>query len=339
MTLVSVIVPVYGVEAYIAKTVQSVLDQTYDKFELILVDDESPDRSVEICQRFEDSRITIVHQKNRGLAGARNTGIRHAQGTYLAFLDGDDLWQPTKLERHVEHLEQNPDVGLSFSPSALIEEAGEPTGTYLTPRLQAITAEYLFRNNPIGNGSAPVIRRSALEAIAVQQDRYGQVETFYFDEDFRRSEDIECWLRICLLTTWQIEGIAEPLTLYRINAGGLSASLVQQFDSWQQVLQKVTTYAPERVAQWGQLSLAYRSRVLSRKAVRLRNGAMARHFAQQMLASDWRILQQEPAPTLRVLGGAGLLTILPYPLYRLAESGVAQLMGAWQRQKISTSGR
>ena len=83
MTLVSVIVPVYGVEAYIAKTVQSVLDQTYGNFELILVDDESPDQSVEICQKFEDSRITIVHQKNRGLAGARNTGIRDWKSTRL----------------------------------------------------------------------------------------------------------------------------------------------------------------------------------------------------------------------------------------------------------------
>lgn len=108
---VSVILPVYGVEKYIQQTIQSVLDQTYQNFEIIVVDDESPDKSVEICQGFDDSRITIIHQKNRGLAGARNTGIRHAKGDYLAFLDGDDLWHPEKLEKHVYHLESSPNVG------------------------------------------------------------------------------------------------------------------------------------------------------------------------------------------------------------------------------------
>ncbi|PZV06834.1 MAG: glucosyl transferase [Leptolyngbya sp.] len=339
MSLVSVIVPMYGVEAYIRDTIQSVLDQTHSQFELILVDDESPDSSVAICQEFDDSRIRIVHQKNRGLAGARNTGIRHAQGDYLAFLDGDDLWLPTKLEKHVQHLTQNPKVGLSFSPSCLIDQTGQPTGTYLTPQLKEITAEYLFRSNPVGNGSAPVIRRAVLDQVAVQQNRYGKTEAFYFDEDFRRSEDIECWLRICILTQWQLEGIAEPLTLYRVNASSLSASLVKQFESWQQVLNKVNIYAPILVEQWGQISLAYRARLLARKAIRLRNPEMAAYFTQQMLSNAPVILWQEPLRTGRIILGASLLKILPYPLYQFAESLTARFMGNIQRRQMSVSGQ
>ena len=86
MNKVSVILPVYRVEKYIGAAVESVLTQTYKDFELIIVDDGSPDRSVEICQQFTDPRITIIRQQNRGLAGATNTGIRHAQAEYFAFL-------------------------------------------------------------------------------------------------------------------------------------------------------------------------------------------------------------------------------------------------------------
>ncbi len=339
MALVSVIVPMYGVEAYIRDTIQSVLAQTYSQFELILVNDESPDGSVAICQEFNDSRIRIIHQKNRGLAGARNTGIRHAQGDYLAFLDGDDLWLPDKLEKHVEHLTQNRAVGLSFSPSRLIDQAGRPTGTYLNPQLKEITPEHLFRSNPVGNGSAPVIRRAVLEEISVQQNRYGSTETFFFDEDFRRSEDIECWMRICILTQWQLEGIPEPLTLYRVNSSSLSASLVKQFESWQQVLNKVDAYAPDLIEQWGHLSLAYRARLLARNSIRLRDPEMAVYFTQQMLSNAPAILRQEPLRTGRVIIGASLLKILPYPLYQIAESLTAYFMGSLQRRHMSMSGQ
>ncbi|NEO65733.1 MAG: glycosyltransferase family 2 protein, partial [Moorea sp. SIO4G2] len=85
MKTVSIIIPVYGVEKYIASAVQSVINQTYQNFELLIIDDESPDKSVNICRKLSDNRINIIHQTNRGLAGARNTGIRHAKGDYLAF--------------------------------------------------------------------------------------------------------------------------------------------------------------------------------------------------------------------------------------------------------------
>ncbi|NEO60828.1 MAG: glycosyltransferase family 2 protein, partial [Moorea sp. SIO4G2] len=85
MKTVSIIIPVYGVEKYIASAVQSVINQTYQNFEVLIIDDESPDQSVNICRKLSDNRINIIHQTNRGLAGARNTGIRHAKGDYLAF--------------------------------------------------------------------------------------------------------------------------------------------------------------------------------------------------------------------------------------------------------------
>lgn len=324
MVKVSVIVPIYRVEPYIHQTLTSVLAQTFEQFEVILVDDESPDRSIEICQGFSDPRLQIIHQKNRGLAGARNTGIRHARGEYIALLDGDDLWEPEKLARHVAHLDANPDVGISFSPSALMNADGHANGSYLSPKLTDIRLEDLFRQNPVGNGSAPVLRRSMLAEIAFPSSRH-RGELCYFDEDFRRSEDIECWIRICAQTPWLMEGIPAPLTRYRINAQGLSASLVKQLESWHQVLQKIRSYSPQLVQQWGDLSVAYRCRMLARQALRLRNGPLALALVKESLQADWRIVRDEPLRTLRVFVGAAVLCVWP-GLYCGAEAIALRLI-------------
>ena len=194
MKLVSVIIPIYRVEKYIAATVESVLAQTYKNFELLIVDDGSPDKSVEICQQFTDSRIRIIRQENRGVAAARNTGIRHAKGDYLAFLDADDIWLPEKLEKHVEHLNNSPTVGVSFCRSAFIDQAGKRLGIYQITKLQEITPLDILCRTPVGNGSVPVIRRQTLEDIAFVDNLYGTAEKFYFDDDrlLHPSEDVEC---------------------------------------------------------------------------------------------------------------------------------------------------
>ncbi len=334
MKKVSVIIPVYGVEKYIAATVQSVLDQTYKNFEILIIDDASPDKTIEICQKFTDTRIKIIHQANRGLAGARNTGIRHAKGEYLAFLDGDDLWLPQKLERQIAHLENSPAVGVSFSRSAFIDEMGKPLGTYQMPKLKGITTPYLLCRNPVGNGSAPLIRKEVFEAIKFTDNLHGNVEDFYFDEHFRQSEDIECWIRISIQTDWQIEGISEALTLYRVNSGGLSANMLKQLDSWEKVIEKTRSYAPEVVTQWETLARAYQLRYLARRAVRLQDGSMAVELVNRALATNWRILLQEPRRTLISVAAAYFLWLLPQSLYSQLESVALKSTGATQKRRI-----
>ncbi len=334
MKKVSVIVPVYNVECYIAETIRSVLAQTYTNFELIIVDDGSPDRSIELCYEFNDPRIRIIRQRNRGLAGARNTGIRYAQGDYIALLDSDDLWLPEKLEKHIAHLERSPRVGVSFSRSAFIDEQAQPLGVYQMPRLSGITAPYLLCRNPIGNGSAPVIRREVFEAIRFFDCPYGETEAFYFDDSFRQSEDIECWIRIVLQTNWEIEGLPEALTLYRVNTESLSANVMKQLASWEQVVAKTRTYAPEVVAEWESNARAYQLRYLSRRCVRMQNGTMAVQLFNRAIATNWRILLQEPRRTLITLAAAYLLWLMPKPFYRMSEAIALKITGATQKRQI-----
>lgn len=332
---VSVIMPVYNVEDYVADSVQSVLQQTYKNFELLIIDDESPDRSIEICKQFEDPRITIIRQKNRGLAGARNTGIRHATGEVLAFLDSDDLWAAQKLEKHIAHLQQNPLVGVSFCRSAFIDAQGKPTSYYQMPKLQGITSPLLLCRNPVGNGSAPVVRREVMEGIRFQMNLYGEVEDFYFDDRLRRSEDIECWIRISILTNWQIEGIPEALTLYRVNATGLSADIPKQLESWEAVIAKTRTYAPELVDRWAPAARAYQLRYLARRAVFLEDSRMAINFAHRAIKTYWRILITEPRRTVMTLAAAYLLHLLPRSLYHRIEAFMLKLTGASQKRRIA----
>jgi len=334
MKQVSVVIAVFRCEKYISGTVQSVLDQTYKNLEILIIDDESPDRCVEICQQFTDPRIQIIRQRNRGLAGARNTGIRHAQGEYIAFLDGDDLWLPQKLEKHVEHLKTAPHVGVSFSRSALIDETGNRLGTYLMPQLENISPECLLCDNPVGNGSAAVLRRETLDAIAFTDRLHGTPEKFYFDERFRQAEDVECWLRIAIQTQWQFAGIPEALTLYRVNSGGLSANLLKQLEYLERVIEKTRSYAPEFISEWEKPAKAYHMRYLARSAVRLKAGAIAVKLMHRALATHWRILLADPRRTLMTLAAAYLLWLLPQSIYRQIEALAAQSIGNWQKNCI-----
>ncbi len=226
MPRVSVVIPLYQTERYIAAALGSVLAQTFGDFEVIVVDDGSRDRGPDIARECGDRRVRVVTQANRGLAGARNTGIRDATGELIALLDADDLWEPTKLERHLAQLDADPGLDVSFSASRLIDEDGHDVGLVQSPLGGRLRDEDFLCRNPVGNGSAPVLRRRALDRIAFADAERGDM--CWFDESFRQSEDVECWLRLKVLGRCGFGYVDEALTLYRVNSGGLSANVEAQ---------------------------------------------------------------------------------------------------------------
>ncbi|WP_254568467.1 glycosyltransferase family A protein [Oscillatoria sp. HE19RPO] len=334
MKLVSVVVPVYNVEAYIAETIQSILKQTYSNFEILIVNDGSTDRSIEIIQTFDDPRITLIHQENQGVSAARNRGIAQAKGEYIALIDGDDIWVPEKLEKHVQHLENSPQIGLSFCRSAFIDLNGAPLGIYQMPQLTHIDLHHILCRNPIGNGSVPVIRRAALEAIKHPSTRNNGKSLAYFDENLHHLEDVECWLRIALKSEWQLEGIPEALTLYRVNLGGASTKVDQQIASLEKMLIKTATYAPELVAKWGSMARAYQLRFLSRRMVSLGHGKKAVELVNNALLTSWKIARDEPRRTFLTLAAAYSLYLLPSFIYQRLEAQGMKLTGLFQQKQI-----
>lgn len=135
--LVSVILPAYNAEAWIKESVQSILQQTYVNFELIIINDGSTDRTASILNTFQDERIKIIHQKNHGLAASLNIAIPYCSGKYIARMDADDICLPDRLKKQVDFLESNSDYGLIGANAEMIGYNGEHDGYFNHPLLSA----------------------------------------------------------------------------------------------------------------------------------------------------------------------------------------------------------
>jgi glycosyltransferase involved in cell wall biosynthesis len=307
---VSVVMPVYNAERFVATAIRSVLVQNFTDFELLIVNDGSQDSSVKICQNLADERTRILHhQGNCGVSSARNTGIAQARAGIIAFIDSDDIWAPEKLDRHVAQMRQRPDVGISYAGSKLIDEAGRSLGIYQRPVLYGVTPRDVFCGRVIRNGSVPVFRREVLDEIAWREPANGK-RLCYFDESFRQSEDVECWTRIALKSRWAFEGLAGDLTSYRINSGGISADVISQLETWDRACAKVATYAPDFVAAHGPEARARELRYLARRAFSKRDRELALKLALEALRTWPRLIRDEPIKTSITLGACGLLRMM-----------------------------
>jgi glycosyltransferase involved in cell wall biosynthesis len=307
---VSVVMPVYNAERFVATAIQSVLVQSFTDFELIIVNDASRDNSVKICQSLADGRTRILHhQKNCGVSAARNTGIANARAGIIGLIDSDDIWAPEKLDHHVAHLRGRSDVGISYAGSKLIDEAGQSLGIYQRPVLYGVTPRDVFCGRVIRNGSVPVFRREVLDEIARREPADGR-HPCYFDESFRQSEDVECWTRIALTSRWAFEGVRGELTSYRINSGGISANVIGQLETWDRACAKVATYAPDFVAAYGREARARELRYLARRAFSKRDRELALKLALEALRTWPRLIRDEPIKTSVTLSACIMLRML-----------------------------
>lgn len=297
MPKASIVVPAFNVAKTIAETLESLVAQTLRDMEIVIIDDGSSDETAQVVSPFlTDPRVRYIKQANRGLAGARNRGIAEARSAYIGFCDADDLWHADKLRQHVAHLETNPRLGLSFSGSAMIDGESQALGLSQRPRLTGIDAAHVLKRNPVGNGSAAVMRRAALEDIGFFPDGPSQRRAF-FDETFRQSEDIECWLRLALTTDWEIEGLRGDLTLYRVAGGGLSAHTGRQLASWENVINKLRPLNPAFFEQHEPAARAYQLRYLARRSVSGGDGDAAMAYLKEAFAQSFVPLREEPVKT------------------------------------------
>lgn len=216
--LVSVIMPCYNMERFIADTINSVIHQTFADWELLIVDDASTDGTVAIVQSLaeQDDRINFsANSEHAGIAPTRNSCIKKAKGRFLAFLDADDIWHPEKLERQL-HFMLDRHIGFSYSSYDLIDESGKPMEKTIKTAGDLDYKAYL-RNTIIG-----------CSTVMVDIDVIGPVEV----PDFRTSEDTATWLDI-LKKGFKAYAIEEPLTFYRIRSHSASSNkLKASADLW-----------------------------------------------------------------------------------------------------------
>lgn len=207
--LVSVVIPTYNRASVLSAALESVLAQTYPATEIVVVDDGSTDETRTILNRYADRvrQVTIEHSGSPAVA--RNVGLRHVTGTYIAFLDSDDYWLPTKLARQVAAMEADPQLALvSTNAFSQFEPAGPLGGLYLAmdERLFNRGLAGLIQDNFIITSTA-LVRRSVLTEIGGFSEQAGLIGC----------EDYDLWLR---LAAWaEIKVINEPLAVYRHNTG------------------------------------------------------------------------------------------------------------------------
>ena len=201
-SLVSIIMPSYNAAAFIAQSIDSVLQQSYSNWELLITDDRSSDNTIEIINQYvaKDDRIKLFIQPQNGGAGkARNNSIAQANGDYIAFLDSDDLWYPEKLEKQIAFMQQS-GAALTYTGYRKFTEAGLQ-GVVTPPK--KVNYRKLLNSNVIG----------CLTAI-YDAKQLGKV----YMPSIRKRQDMALWLSILKKTPWAY-GLTETLAQYRVDSG------------------------------------------------------------------------------------------------------------------------
>ncbi len=209
--LVSIITPMYNSEKFIDETIKSVLNQTYKEWEMIVVDDNSADKGAEIVERYAnlDERIKLIRlNKNQGGAVARNIAIKNSHGDYIAFLDSDDIWTPTKLEVQLRFMQEN-NYPFTFTAYQQITEEGKKTKKIIKVPSTLNYRQALLKN-PIG-----------CLTVIYDVQKLGKV----YMPLIRKRQDYALWLKI-LKKGITGHGLNENLAYYRLRKNSVSSNKI-----------------------------------------------------------------------------------------------------------------
>ncbi len=231
---VSVIIPAFNAAEFIAEALESVFGQTFPEYEVIVVNDGSPDTT-----EFEKSlapyidRLVYLKQENLGPSAARNAGVMKAQGEFVAFLDSDDVWEPNYLATQMKALDENPGLDLIYADALLIGGGVPPGLTFMkaAPSQGPVTFESLLRADCSVITSCVVARKAALLRAGL------------FDLEFARSEDLHLWLRLAH-SGGSLAYHADVLARHRVHGDSLSADMTRMFKSKIDVFNKLTRELP-----------------------------------------------------------------------------------------------
>ncbi|MGL5084036.1 MAG: glycosyltransferase [Microcoleaceae cyanobacterium] len=295
MPLVSVVIPVYNGEKTIAETIDSVLSQSFKDFELIVINDGSTDKTLEIISQFQDPRLQVFSYSNAGLATSRNRGIQQAKGEYISFLDADDLWTFDKLEAQVQALNSDPEAAVVYSWTDLIDESSQ----FLSSDSRASFTGDVYPNILLAsfpsNGSNVMVRRQAF------------AESGRFDESLKAAEDWEMWIQLGAKYPFAV--VPKPQVLYRISQSSMSTKLEQHETESLKVIERAFAQAPNHLQPLKPQSLANLYKYLTFKALDGQQGVKAAQFF-------WKAANYDPALfrsgiTGKVLLKVTILTIFP----------------------------
>lgn len=268
--LVSVIIPAFNAERFIGQTLDSVLQQTYDCFEVIVVDDGSTDRTAELVCDYarRDLRVRLYQQQNQGPSAARNAAIARSTGEFIAPLDADDIWYPEKLRKQVDcMMRYGPRTGIVYAWTAYLDEIGSLTGHYSARTEEGNVYLKLLCNNFLATGSVPLIRRSCLTQVGG------------YRSEFVGLEDKELFLRIA--ERYEFRVVAEFLVGYRHVRGSTSHGHARIERCHKRLVSEVRQRHPEIPSTVYRWSRAVSYRFIASKSLRSRHfGATIKYLSK-----------------------------------------------------------
>ena len=301
---VSVIMPAYRAAETIAMSVQSVQAQSLSDWELVIVDDGSPDDTAQIAASLArtDERIRVVRQSNQGPSAARNHGVRHARSDVLSFLDADDFWAPERLAGMLETLVSHPSVGVLFSRTRFVDSDTLTPGT-LTPFIRQLSARDIMAENAVCSTSNIVCRKRVFE------------QTGGFSEDLHYAEDQDWLLRVALAGQWQIRGVDAEWFFYRSSSTSQSADLEAMRRGWFRMIESAGKSFPEATHQALRHAIGPIHRQFARRALRLGRPETALRYLRIALSRDPALLLRQPRRTALTIAGA-VVALIPHPKLR-----------------------
>jgi glycosyltransferase involved in cell wall biosynthesis len=275
MATISVIIPAYNQGHYLGEAIQSVIDQTYPDFELVVVDDGSTDKTAQVACSFSDPRIRYIHQENRGLSAARNTGILRSSGEYLTFLDSDDLFVADKLETLLNAMQRDPELGFVAGQAVLIDENALPLGKVF--------------DTPLPENPAHLLLWNPLHVCSVMMRRDWQKKVGLFDESLHAYEDWDMWLRLARAGC-RMGWVPHPVSLYRFHTRQMTRDKERMTTATFAVLEKVYN-DPDLPEEW----LALKDRAYSSAYMRAAIQAFRMGDTQEGAEALAEAVRLEPA--------------------------------------------
>jgi len=233
--LVSIVIPVYNGAKYIIETLISVQQQTFTNWECIIVDDGSTDDTAIVIKKYitADQRFNYIHQLNKGLSGARNTGIQYAKGDFIQFLDADDVLLPQKLQKQLHGFEDTTDdIIVSYTDylSGSSDDVYRPSHFPVSPKFNS--KNYIEELISRWESTLTIPPHSFLFSASIFKEK-----KILFDTSLPNHEDFDCWLRIFQLHP-QVKYINEKLCIYRMTDGSMSKNMKLMGEGFLQSLNK-----------------------------------------------------------------------------------------------------
>jgi glycosyltransferase involved in cell wall biosynthesis len=280
--IISIIIPAYNASKTIQETIQSVLNQTFLNFELIVIDDGSTDSTLDVISQISDPRVTVFSYPNAGISTARNRGIEKASGDYITFLDADDLWASDKIETQFEALQKNPQAAVAYSWTTIIDKSNNAVRQGSCYEKSGDVYSKILVKNFLDSGSNIMVRKEAIDKIG------------RFNPSLKHAADWEFYIR--LAAEFEFNCVPKFQVFYRVSENTSSCNVIPMEKAALEIIEKAFKQAPSHLQHLKKYSLSAFYIYLTFKTLenpsKRQDAWIALHYLKLALVSDPVLLKQ-----------------------------------------------